>query len=235
MPRKRSSMSASVSTATPHLPDLAERELVVGVATHERRQVERGRQAVAAGGEQLVEAAVRVERGAEAGEHAHRPQLRAVHRRVRPARVRDTGPGTRRRRGRRRRRPEHPTWSRSRRRGRRRVEGFPPLVAPCHPHQVTSRPEPTSRTARDAVVAAGRVAAVDRDRLAGHERRVAATRGTRATAAISSGRPSRRSLCSSRMCVAHVLQARHAEHAFEHRRLDEARDRSRSRGCPTRP
>ena len=48
------------------LADLAERELVVGVAAHQRREVERGREAVAAGGEELVEPAVRVDRGAEA-------------------------------------------------------------------------------------------------------------------------------------------------------------------------
>jgi hypothetical protein len=76
------------------LADLAEREIVVGVAAHECREVERGRQPVAARVEQLAEALVRVGRGAEAREHAHRPELRAVHRRVRPARVREL-PGER--------------------------------------------------------------------------------------------------------------------------------------------
>ena len=75
------------------LADLAERERVVGVAAHQRRQVERGREAVAAGGEQLVEAAVGVERGAEAGEHPHRPELRAVHRRRSGPRVYGYCPG----------------------------------------------------------------------------------------------------------------------------------------------
>ena len=70
------------------LADLAERERVVGVATHQRRQVERGRESVAARGQQVVEPPVGVDRGAEAREHPHRPELRAVHRRVRPARVR---------------------------------------------------------------------------------------------------------------------------------------------------
>ena len=42
-------MSASVSTATPHRPTSPSASRVVGVAAHQRRQVERGRQAVAAG------------------------------------------------------------------------------------------------------------------------------------------------------------------------------------------
>ena len=48
-------MSASVSIATPHLPTSPIAQRVVGVAAHQRRQVERGRQAVAAGGEELLE------------------------------------------------------------------------------------------------------------------------------------------------------------------------------------
>ena len=48
------------------LADLAERERVVGVAAHQGRQVERRRESVTARGEQIVEAAVRVDRGAEA-------------------------------------------------------------------------------------------------------------------------------------------------------------------------
>ena len=44
-------MSASVSTATPHLPTSPSDSGVVGVAAHERRQVEGGGQPVAAGGE----------------------------------------------------------------------------------------------------------------------------------------------------------------------------------------
>ena len=70
------------------LPDLAERERVVGVAAHQGRQIERGREAVAAGREQIVEAAIGVDRGSEPREHPHRPQLRPVHRGVRAARVR---------------------------------------------------------------------------------------------------------------------------------------------------
>ena len=161
-------MSASVSTATPHLPDLAERELVVGVAAHQRRQVERGRQPVAARGEQLVEAAVGVDRGAEAGEHAHRPELRAVHRRRTARACTGTGPGRSRVVGSvDRRRPARPTSSRSRRRVRRLPRTLPATRRAASPHQVTS-----PNMLGDAVVAPGRVAAVDRDRLAGHERRV---------------------------------------------------------------
>ena len=70
------------------LPDFAERERVVRVAAHEGRQVERGRQAVTARREQIVEAAIGVDRGAEPREHPHGPQLRPVHRGVRAARVR---------------------------------------------------------------------------------------------------------------------------------------------------
>ena len=83
MPANRSSMSARVSTATPHRPtspsDIGSSES----SAHQRRQVEGGGQAVAAGREQLLEPPVGVVGGAEAGEHAHRPELRAVHRGVR--------------------------------------------------------------------------------------------------------------------------------------------------------
>ena len=53
MPAKSSSMSASVSIATPARPTSPTRELVVGVAPQQRRHVERGREAAPAGGEQL--------------------------------------------------------------------------------------------------------------------------------------------------------------------------------------
>ncbi len=56
-------------------PDLTQRERVVGVAAHQCRQVERGRESVAPGREQFMEASVRVDRGAEAREHPHRPEL----------------------------------------------------------------------------------------------------------------------------------------------------------------
>ena len=52
---------------------------VVRVAAEQRRHVEGGGQPVAAGAEQLLEAAVGVRGAAEAGELAHRPQARAVH------------------------------------------------------------------------------------------------------------------------------------------------------------
>ena len=61
---------------------------VVGVAAHEGGQVEGHRQAPAARPQQLSEAHVGVLGGAEAGEEAHGPQLRAVHGRIRSARVR---------------------------------------------------------------------------------------------------------------------------------------------------
>ena len=70
------------------LPDLADRERVVGVAAHQGRQVEGGGQAVTPRGEKILEPPIRVDRRAEAGEHPHRPELRAVHLGVRAAGVR---------------------------------------------------------------------------------------------------------------------------------------------------
>ena len=67
-------------------PDLAQRAGVVGVVAHERRHVEGGREPRLPVVEQVVEALVRLLRGAEARELAHRPQPAAVHRRVHPAR-----------------------------------------------------------------------------------------------------------------------------------------------------
>ena len=69
-------------------PDLAERARVVGVEAHQRRHVERGREAGLPVLEQVVEALVRLLGRAEAGELAHRPQAPAVHRRVDAARER---------------------------------------------------------------------------------------------------------------------------------------------------
>ena len=68
--------------------DLALRQRVVGVVAHQRRHVEGRREARLALREQVAEAGVRVLRRAEAGEHAHRPEARAVHLGVEPARVR---------------------------------------------------------------------------------------------------------------------------------------------------
>ena len=68
--------------------DLAERALVVGVVAHQRRHVERGREPRLAVLEQVAEALVRLLRGAEARELAHRPELAAVHRRIDAARER---------------------------------------------------------------------------------------------------------------------------------------------------
>ncbi len=68
--------------------DLAERARVVRVVAHERGHVEVHAEAGLALGDQVAEAPVGVLAGAEAGDLAHRPQPAAVHRRVRPARVR---------------------------------------------------------------------------------------------------------------------------------------------------
>ncbi len=68
-------------------PDLSLRPGVVGVTAQQRRHVERGRQPVTAGTEQLLEAAVRVRGRAEPRELTHRPQAGAVHGGVGPSRV----------------------------------------------------------------------------------------------------------------------------------------------------
>ena len=64
------------------LPDLAERQLVVGVASHQRGQIEGDAEPGAAGGEQGLVPLVGLLRRAEPGELAHRPQLAAVAGRV---------------------------------------------------------------------------------------------------------------------------------------------------------
>ena len=69
--------------------DLAERHRVIGVDPQQRRHVERRRQPVASRPDDLLEPPVRVLRGAEPGEHPHRPQLRPIHRRVRTPQVRE--------------------------------------------------------------------------------------------------------------------------------------------------
>ncbi len=67
--------------------DLAEAPRVIGVVAHERGHVEGRREARLAVLEQVAKARVRLLRGAEARELAHRPQPPAVHRRVDAARV----------------------------------------------------------------------------------------------------------------------------------------------------
>ncbi len=74
MPSKTRSMSASVSIATPTLPDLAGRERVIRVQAHLRRQVERDREPGLALLEEVAEALVRVLGVAPAGVEAHREQ-----------------------------------------------------------------------------------------------------------------------------------------------------------------
>jgi hypothetical protein len=67
-------------------PDLAQRPRVVGVVAHERRHVERRREAGLPVVAQVAEALVGLLGRAEARELAHRPQAAAVHRRVHAAR-----------------------------------------------------------------------------------------------------------------------------------------------------
>ena len=66
----------------PAATDLAQGHRVVRVEPEQGRHVESRRQARPAGGDDLAEPSVGVERRAEAREHAHRPQPRAVHRGV---------------------------------------------------------------------------------------------------------------------------------------------------------
>ena len=66
--------------------DLAERQPVVGVVAHQRRHVERGREAGLPVREQVAEALVRLLRARVAGVLAHRPLAAAVHVRVDSAR-----------------------------------------------------------------------------------------------------------------------------------------------------
>ena len=69
------------------LAELAQRFRGVGVVAHQRGQVEGDAQAGLPLVEQILEAAVGLLGGAEAGEHAHRPQLAAVQRGMDAARV----------------------------------------------------------------------------------------------------------------------------------------------------
>jgi hypothetical protein len=69
--------------------DLAARERIVGIATHQCRHVERGRETGNAMCEQVAKTLIGVLGRAEARELAHRPKARAVHRRMYAARVRE--------------------------------------------------------------------------------------------------------------------------------------------------
>ena len=69
----------------PAVPDLAERARVVGVAPHQRRHVERDRQAVAPARHDHLVALVGLLRVAEAGELPDGPRLAAVAGGVQPA------------------------------------------------------------------------------------------------------------------------------------------------------
>ena len=66
-------------------PDLAERAGMVRVVAHQRRHVERRREAGLPVVEEVAEARVRLLRRPEARELAHRPQPAAVHRRIHAA------------------------------------------------------------------------------------------------------------------------------------------------------
>ena len=69
------------------LADLAERQLVIGIAAHQRRQIEGDAQAGAARAQQVLVPRVGVLRRSEPGELPHRPQLAAVAARVNAAGV----------------------------------------------------------------------------------------------------------------------------------------------------
>ena len=95
MPSNSVSMSASDVDADAALPHFAERQLVVGIAAHQRRQIERDAQAGAAGREQRLVALVGLLRRAEPGKLPHRPELAAVAGRVNAARVGERRPDRR--------------------------------------------------------------------------------------------------------------------------------------------
>ncbi len=125
-------MSARLSMATPQRPTSPSAIGSSESMPEQRRHVERRRQAVTAGLDDLLEPPVGVVGGAEAGEHPHRPQLRAVHRRVRAPRVR-VDPGELAVVG-----AVHRLERHARHRGERRVaqlrrlEGGLPLLAGAH-------------------------------------------------------------------------------------------------------
>ena len=87
MPSNSRSMSLQRHDADAALADFAERERMVGIAAHQRRQIERDAEPGAAGGDQILVALVGFLRRPEAGELAHRPQLAAVAARVDAAHV----------------------------------------------------------------------------------------------------------------------------------------------------
>jgi hypothetical protein len=70
--------------------DFAFAHRMVRVVSHERRHVEVGRDAGLTLRDEILEADVRIFARAEAGNLAHRPIPRTVHRRIRPARKRVT-------------------------------------------------------------------------------------------------------------------------------------------------
>jgi hypothetical protein len=89
MSRKSTSKSASVEIGHAFPAHLAAGAGVIGVVAHEGGHVERRRQPRLALLEQELEARIGVFGPPEAGEHPHGPEPPAVHRRIRPARVRE--------------------------------------------------------------------------------------------------------------------------------------------------
>ena len=88
MPSNRVTKSSSVSVGDAAATDLALGARVVGVEAHQRRHVERDRQAALAVLEQEPVSRVRLGGRSEPGELPHRPQPPAVHRRVHAPRER---------------------------------------------------------------------------------------------------------------------------------------------------
>jgi hypothetical protein len=87
MPSKSTSMSRSVSTATPHIPT-SPSERRVRVVAHERREIEGHREPRLPLREQVVVPGVGLLGRAEARELPHGPEAPAVHRRLDAARER---------------------------------------------------------------------------------------------------------------------------------------------------
>ena len=87
MPSNSRSMSARVTTLTPHLPTSPSESSWIGIASHQRRQIERDAEAAAARLQQALETLVGLFRRPEPRELPHRPEPAAVAGRVDAARV----------------------------------------------------------------------------------------------------------------------------------------------------
>ena len=80
-------MSASDVDVDAALPDFAERQRMIGIASHQRRQVERHAQSGRPGREQLAVPAIRVLGRPKPSKLPHRPELAAVAGRMNAPRV----------------------------------------------------------------------------------------------------------------------------------------------------